>query len=385
MEESNLVRRNSNAQSSRRSALKRTLGTALLSVGAFRASRAARSESGTLRMPDESAPHARTWMAFVANDYIWASRQVQRVKQDLIAIAKTVAKYEPVSMLVAPEDEREARALLSARGGSRYSIDLVPFAVDDLWLRDTGPVFVRDARGQRAAIDFNFNGWGDKQDHELDRQVARFIAAKSGVPHVPSELVLEGGCFEVDGDGTAIMARSCILNPNRNPGVSEAEAEAELKALLGLEKIIWLNGIAGKDITDGHTDFYARFTHPGQAVVARDDDTASHDHAVTRENIEILKRSRDARGRKLSLSILEAPWDFNDAYGDEDFAAGYIGYYVCNGAVIAQKFGDRRADASARRTLRAAFPDRTIEQIAIDGIASGGGSIHCATQQEIAV
>ena len=181
------------------------------------------------------------------------------------------------------------------------------------------------------------------------------------------------------------MTKSCIINDNRNPCISQEDIEQELEALLGLRKIIWLEGIKGKDITDGHTDFYARFIKPGEVMVSRDNYEESFDYDITRDNIEVLKNSVDADGNKLNLTIIDTPDIINEKFGVDDFAAGYIGYYVCNGAVIAQKFGDKKADARCKAILEKAFPDRVVEQIAIDGIASGGGSIHCATQQEIKI
>jgi len=178
------------------------------------------------------------------------------------------------------------------------------------------------------------------------------------------------------------MTESCIINDNRNPGRDKQEIETELKKLLGLDKIIWLKGIKGKDITDGHTDFYARFAKPGVVIVSRDTDEDSYDYDITRENIKILQSSMDAKSNPLNLVILDTPWNISKKYGTKDFAAGYVGYYVCNGAIIMQKFGDRKADNAANIKLAKVFPNHRIEQIAIDGIASGGGSIHCATQQE---
>ena len=233
-----------------------------------------------------------------------------------------------------------------------------------------------------AGVDFNFNGWGEKQEFEQDAEVAGFVAQQAGVDALHTELVLEGGGIEVDGQGTAIITESCVLNPNRNPGVSKAEVEAELKRLLGLEKIIWLPGIAGKDITDGHTDFYARFARPGVVVAGYDPDPASYDHEVTKTHLEILKSATDAQGRPLEVVVIEGPTNIREAYASEDFAAGYINFYVCNGAVIAPEFGDDRADRAAREKLQSLFPEREIVQINIDGIAAGGGGIHCTTQQE---
>lgn len=333
-------------------------------------------------MPEEAELHERTWMSFVANDYIWSELQIPSVKKNLILIAKTIAKYEPVSMLVAPDDYDEAMSLLGEPDSEHFAIDLIECETDDLWLRDTGPTFVVGSDNKKYGVNFNFNGWGEKQAYDRDAQVADFISLRAGAKIKHTTLTLEGGCFEVDGAGTAIMTKSCIINDNRNPGMSLKYIETELKHLLGLRKIIWLEGIKGKDITDGHTDFYVRFSKPGEVIVSRDNYRQSFDFEVTRKNIETLKKSTDAYGNRLNIVILDTPDIINERFGTHDFAAGYIGYYVCNNAVIAQKFGDEKSDNKARQILEKTFPDRTIEQIAIDGIASGGGSIHCATQQE---
>ena len=337
---------------------------------------------GGLTMLDEGAEHARTWMAFVANDYIWTRKQIPEVKRNLISIATAIAKYEPVSMLVAPEDLAEAKRRLGDSSQYKYPIDLIQFRTDDLWLRDTGPTFVIDSQGQKYGINFNFNGWGGKQEFNQDAMVADFITQQVGATPIISNLILEGGCFEIDGQGTAIMTRSCVLNDNRNPNVSQAEVERELKQLLGIRKVIWLDGIKGRDITDGHIDFYARFTRKGQVVVSRDNYQQSPDYLITRQNIEALQEATDVDGEPLDVVVIDTPDIINDHFGERDFAAGYIGYYLCNDALIMQKFGDEDADARAKEILADVFPERVIEQIAIDGIASGGGSIHCATQQE---
>ena len=332
-------------------------------------------------MFEEGVRHKRTWMAFVADPELWGMALAPQVKANLALLANTIAKYEPVAILVSADDLALAKALLNV-DSFPYAIELIECDVDDFWLRDSGPTFVWGGGGVRA-LDFNFNGWGGKQRHERDALVAQFIAQHAKVPLVATWPVLEGGCFEVDGEGTAILTKSCVLNDNRNPGTSQTAIERELSYRLGAHKIIWLEGIKGRDITDGHTDFYARFSQPGQVLVSRDNDQSSYDYAVTRENIEILRNSTDARGRPLRLTILDTPEVINEQYGVQNFAAGYIGYYVCNGAVIAQKFGDRRTDAKAKQKLQAAYPQHVIEQISVDAIASGGGSIHCATQQEI--
>lgn len=327
-------------------------------------------------MPDEGTLHKRTWMAFGASEEIWGKKLLPEVRRNLATVARTIAMYEPVSMLVRESEYDLARKLVGP------SVELVISPLDDLWMRDTGPVFVLTEQSQKGGIDFNFNGWGEKQAFGRDAKVAAIVAQQASAEAVNTDLILEGGCIEVDGHGTAIITESCVLNDNRNPGLTKARFEQKLAALLGVDKIIWLPGIKGKDITDGHTDFYARFARPGVVLAGYDPDPISFDHQVTKDHLDILRSATDAQGRQLEIIVLEAPTAVREAYETEDFAAGYIGFYVCNGAVIMQEFGDAQADRAAKQSIQKAFPDREIVAINIDGIAAGGGSIHCTTQQE---
>jgi len=248
-----------------------------------------------------------------------------------------------------------------------------------LWLRDTGPVFLEN----NAAVNFNFNGWGDKQKHDRDAKVAKFICEFSSTKMVETFLVLEGGSIEVDGNGTAIITESCSLNNNRNPNVRKNDIEEELYRLLGVEKVIWLPGIRGLDITDGHTDFYARFAgkhKPGVVILHSDPDDPD-----TITNQTILEKSSNALSEAIKVVSLCSPNPKKVRKGllkREDAALGYVNFYVCNGAVIMPEFGDIEADKNARKVLQNLYVDRVIEQINIDSIAIGGGGIHCCTQQQ---
>lgn len=328
------------------------------------------------RMPDEGDRHAATWMAFGASNEIWGRRLKAGAQANLALIAQTIAQLEPVQMLVSAQDYDLAARLCGSQ------VKLLVQAIDDLWMRDTGPVFVKQAGGGLAGVNFNFNGWGNKQQHRDDAKVAAFVAKTAGVPVLKSSLILEGGGIEVDGQGTAIITESCVLNANRNPGVSKAQCEQELQRVLGIDKVIWLPGIAGRDITDGHTDFYARFCAPGVVVAGFENDTSSPEHAVTQRHLAILRKASDARGRPLQVLRMPGPDDVRPQYANKDFAAGYINFYVCNGAVVCPEFGDTRADRNSRAILREQFPGREIVQLNIDAIAAGGGGIHCTTQQQ---
>lgn len=326
-------------------------------------------------MPDEAALHNCTWMAFGANEEIWEDL-IEDVQQCLATIAQTIARFEPVKMLVRPDERRLAARLCGEK------VTLIDANLDDLWIRDTGPTFVKDSQGKLGAVDLNFNGWGEKQEHHDDAVVAKFVAEQAQATHLTTELVGEGGGIEVDGEGTAIITESCFINGNRNPDFGKPEIEGKLKQLFGLRKIIWLPGVRGKDITDGHTDFYARFARPGVVVAGLEMDRDSFDYDVTRTHLEALREATDSQGRRLEIITLESPRRTRRELRTEEFAAGYINFYVVNGAVIVPEFGDSDADKKCKQELTRLFPKREIVQINIDAIAAGGGGIHCATQQQ---
>ena len=357
---------------------KRFLGTSrlLAALALQRAKGQGQSSGREWQMPDESSPHKRTWMAFGAQEKIWGKRLLPRVQSDLALIARSIVKYEPVYMLVRRADMATARRLLG------NAAVLVEADLDDLWVRDSGPSFVLGPAGKLGAIDLNFNGWGHKQAHENDAEVAEFIAGQAMAEHIQTDLVGEGGGIEVDGRGTAILSESCFLNANRNPGLGKRDLEEVLKESFGIRKVVWLPGLRGQDITDGHTDFYARFARQGVVVAGLEIDAESPDYRVTRENVRVLRSATDASGRPFEVITLEVPAKTRPEFASKDFASGDINFYVCNGAVIAPEFGDRAADAQCKSALQKLFPQRAIVQINIDGIAAGGGGIHCATQQE---
>ncbi|MGF6114949.1 agmatine deiminase [Janthinobacterium lividum] len=328
------------------------------------------------RMPDEAEAHKATWMAYGASSAVWTRAQVPQVQLALVRIANAIAAHEPVNMLVRPDELAGARPLFDAR------VNLIPAEMDDVWMRDTGPVFVRKPNGERAGVKFNFNGWGNKQQSGKDGQVADVVAAQARVPLLATRLVLEGGALEVDGKGTAIITESCVLNSNRNPGWSKADCEVELLRLLGIRKVTWLPGIKNKDITDAHTDFYARFVRPGVVVAHREMDPESYDYALTRRHLEILRGATDADGQPLQIVVIDGPKKIRPGNNPNTFAAGYINFYVCNGAVLCPEFGDATADRNTKAILREHFPRRDIVQLNIDAIAAGGGGIHCTTQQQ---
>jgi agmatine deiminase len=334
---------------------------------------------GVWRMPDEGDKHRRAFVAFGAQEAIWEDFTPD-VQEAIGLIARTIAHYEPVTVFCRSNE----RGLAEEHCGTT-NITYVTTELDDVWMRDIGANFVIDGAGGLGAVDFNFNGWGNKQQYSKDAQVAALVADTVDASHIRSELVGEGGGIEVDGHGTAIMTESSWINSNRNPDWSKAEVEQELKARLGLRKIIWLPGIKGKDITDAHVDFYARFVKPGVVIANLDSDPQSYDRKVTLAHLEILKQATDADGRKLRVHTVSPPLNPRKSKfsrNNPDFAAGYINYFVINGAVIAPEFGDKAADTRAFDLLSELYPDRDVVQLNIDAIAAGGGGIHCVTSHQ---
>jgi agmatine deiminase len=242
---------------------------------------------------------------------------------------------------------------------------------------------VVDGSGGRGLVDFNFNGWGGKQAATNDAYVADEISSRTAADYIASQLTGEGGGIEVDGHGTAIMTESCWVNSNRNPGWTKAQIEAELKANLGLRKIIWLPGIKGKDITDAHVDFYARFASKGVVIANLDNNPNSYDYQVTRTHLPILQNATDADGVKLTVHTMSPPTKMRSnqyTQNNPDFAPGYINYLPIKGAILVPQFGDTTADAAAKSLLTRLYPGRTVVQLNIDPIAAGGGGIHCVTK-----
>ncbi|WP_414504946.1 agmatine deiminase family protein [Streptomyces sp. NEAU-L66] len=332
---------------------------------------AARSAGGR-RLPDEAHPHEATYMSWPGRR-IWGP-DTAGVRADIARLARTIAEFEPVRLLAG---EREAKAAQRACGSG---VEVVPTPVDDLWMRDTGPVFVLGPDGV-AGVDLNFNGWGGKQEHGHDRRVARAILADERLPRIKAPLVSEGGAVEGDGQGTLMVAESSLVNDNRNPGRSREDLERELKDLFGATTVIWVKGVKGKDITDYHIDALARFSAPGVVVLStpakhapRNDFTGAYEQAR-----EVLEGAVDARGKRLEVVELPEPADIGRR--GKDFLACYVNYYVANGAVIMPRFGDRKADSKAAAVLREQYPGREVVQLPVDNIGEGGGGIHCSTQQ----
>ncbi len=324
----------------------------------------------------EDAPHARTWMCWPTTQAIYGPDRAyfEDVQETVGRLASAIAENEPVTMAAAKDQHALAARLCGP------DVTLADIPTNDMWARDTGPVFLRNGAGEKAAVDYNFNGWGGKKRHDIDKTVAAAIADHAGCPLITSKVVGEGGGLEYDGEGTLLLTDSCWINDNRNPGKSRDDIETELKSNLGVEKVIWLPGIRDQDDTDGHIDGVIRVIRPGLVLmsgVANDDSDWGEAYRASKA---ILELTTDADGRP--FEIVELPFAEDWRSTESDFFSGYANYYVGNGALYSPQFGDARADAKAKTTFERLFPGRRIVMLNVDRIYENGGGIHCVTQQE---
>jgi len=329
-------------------------------------------------MPAESARHSGCWMAWPQRPEIWGDF-FEGAREDYVRVARAIAQFEPVTMVADPENAQSAQR----RCGP--SVRVVALPIDDSWMRDSGPTFLIDSNARRAACAFTFNAWGEKvHPFAKDAAVGALIGELCGDPVYRSELVCEGGGFYSDGEGTLITAETCVLNPNRNPGWTRAQADAELRAMLGVNKVIWLPGDATDIATDGHVDGYIAYVKPGVLLCEEVVDPADPRYSIMEENRRVLLSETDARGRHFELiPIAEAPRSATPP-GESAFCRSYVNFYLANGAVIAPAYGIAE-DAEVLATLERAYPDRRVVMVPLRDLFRGGGGIHCITQQQPAV
>lgn len=322
-------------------------------------------------MPAEWSPHKRCWMAWPCRTELWGEG-LDAARAAYTEVAKAIADFEPVTMVANGEEIAE----VSLRCGS--GVACLPLAHDDSWMRDNGPTFVIDGKGGLAGVDWRFNAWGDEYDnYENDAAVAGAILAHLDVPAYTAPMVLEGGSIHVDGEGTLLTTEQCLLNPNRNPKLSQAQIEENLRAYLGVRRIIWLGRGLEDDETDGHVDNLACFVRPGVVLALSTDDPDDGNYTALQDNL--------ARLRAADLEVIEVPQPAPRTGKDgRRLALSYINFYMANGGVVMPSFEDAK-DEEAFTTVSNCFPDRKVLQIPVLDIVCGGGGIHCITQQQPAM
>lgn len=326
-------------------------------------------------VPAEWAPHRAMWLGFPSHEDLWEDN-LAPAQDEVEALARALAGPggEQVRLMTGSEaGEAEARRRLDGVAG----IEIVPGRFGDVWLRDTGPIF----RGPDAAVGFRFNGWGGKYDLPHDDEVADQIAKAAGAALARSHAILEGGALEHDGEGTVLTTRQCLLNPNRNAGWTEADAEAALVRDLGARKVLWLGDGLANDHTDGHVDNLARFAAPGIVVCPVAFGRGDLNGEVYDAAARTLSGMTDAAGRPLRVIRIPSP-GWIEAGGVGGAPASHMNFIIANRAVILPVYGEGLAGTLAAQGLSEAFPGREVIALPSNALLSGGGSFHCISQQE---
>jgi agmatine deiminase len=345
-------------------------------------------------MPAEFERHSGCWMLWPERTDNWrdGAKPAQAV---FAAVAKAIALGEPVTVGVSAAQFQNARASLPS------SVRVVEISSNDAWMRDCGPTFVADAKGRLRGVDWTFNAWGGLAGGlyfpwDRDDEVARKVLEIEAVDRYRTSFVLEGGAIHVDGQGTCLTTEDCLLNPNRNPGLSRGEIEDVLGRYLGVGKVIWLGRGVYRDETGGHIDELACFTSPGHVALTWTNDRADPQYEISRDAHERLLNARDARGRRLTIHKIHQPGPLfmtaEEAAGvdiregtqprraGDRLPASYINFYIANRHVVMPLY-DKRWDAAAARALKHLFPTRKLIGIPTREVLLGGGNIHCITQQ----
>jgi agmatine deiminase len=326
------------------------------------------------RLPAEWERHERTAMCWPTRQEIWGDRFAD-AEHAHAEVANAIAGFEPVTMLVNPRASERAAALCGP------GVEVVELPIDDSWFRDSGPVYVFDDAGERVATDWVFNAWGEKfAPFAADALAAGRFAKHSGDPVRAVPMVFEGGSITGDGEGTLITTTQCLMHPNRNPTMSQREIEAILHVELGAERTIWLPyGLALDDDTDGHVDNVAAFAAPGHLVLQGCDDRDEDDWLRLDVDHRVARGSLDAGGRALDVTVVPV-LPFAEV-GGERVMVPYLNYYVGNGFVAVPTCG-HEADVDMIALIAEQYPGRDTFALDVGAILfSGGGGIHCITQQ----
>jgi len=347
------------------------------------------------RMPGEYEHHKGCWMLWPERTDTWRNGG-KPAQQAFIEVAKAISRFEPVTVGVNAGQYDNARTLLPD------NVRVVEISQNDSWMRDMGPTFVVNGKGDVRGVDWDFNAYGGFNGGlyfpwDQDRKIRRKVMEIENVDRYRVPLILEGGAIHVDGEGTLLTTKECLLNENRNPHLTKENIEEYLTQYLNLKKIIWFPRGIILDETDGHVDDLVCFVRPGEILLTWTDDESDPQYEISKEALEILENSTDAKGRKFKIHKLYQPGPLymtrEESEGidyDEDaeprnegdrLAGSYINFYIANGGVVVPLFDDKH-DQLAMELLTKVFPDRKVVGVPGREILLGGGCVHCITQQQ---
>ncbi|WP_135212953.1 agmatine deiminase family protein [Vitreimonas flagellata] len=323
-------------------------------------------------IPAEWQPHKAIWTAWPSAADLWGE-DLEPARAEVAAMIRALADGGKGDKMRVLAHGREAEA--TAKLALGQNAEIIPGAFGDIWFRDTGPIFTADGK----ALGFKFNGWGGKYQLPHDDEVGARVALLAGAGFKQHDFILEGGAIEMDGEGTLMTTRQCLLNPNRNSHWTEEGAEVALKKALGVTKILWLDEGLENDHTDGHIDNLARFVAPGKVVCQAPFGREDPNFEVLEEIAMSLAAMTDAAGRKLEVIRIPSPGIVVDE-DDDPVPASHMNFLIGNSTVVVPIYSGSGDDAV--NALAPLFPGRKVVGLSSHAILTGGGSFHCITQQE---
>jgi agmatine deiminase len=337
----------------------------------------------TYTMPDETQPHEGTWLQW-PHQYQYGTTYRNRLDATWVAMTKVLVESEKVHLIAYNATEKtRITKLLTTASVPLTNVDFKIFQTNDVWVRDNGPIFVKDAAGLMRIQDWGFNGWGNKTAYTKCNIIPASIGTAINMPvvNLNTAMKIEGGSYEIDGEGVFLACKSSILNANRNPNMTQAQVEAILSNNLGVTKFIWLDGVAGLEVTDMHIDGFARFANPTTLVTMNTADLLYWD--VPQADITKLYAAKKANGTP--YKFVHLPLTKNNvvtAYGKNlGYKGSYVNFYVANTRVLVPFYNDPN-DVVAKNLLQALYPNKTVVGIDVRNLYENGGMIHCVTQQQ---
>jgi agmatine deiminase len=333
------------------------------------------------RMPAEWEPQAAVWLSWPHNLKTWPG-QFRPVPHAFAEIVKQITRFEEVRINCAVRLQVRAKRLCTAAGADMSRVTFYNHPTNDAWCRDHGPIFVKHNKtGEVALTDWRFNAWGGKYPpFNLDNNIPASVARKLKLRRFQHDMVLEGGSIDVNGRGLLLTSEQCLLNKNRNPHLSRAQIERNLKDNLGVKSILWLGeGIVGDD-TDGHIDDITRFFKADGFITCVESDGRDANHKLLAENLSRLQGFRTPNGRKFDIVTLPMPKSV--AFQGQRVPASYANFLIINGAVLVPQFRQPKRDAAARKIIGGCFPGREVVGIDCYHLIWGLGTLHCISQQQ---
>jgi len=342
-------------------------------------------------MPEESENHEGTWLQW-PHQYQYGTAYRNSLDATWVAMTQALVTSEKVHIIAYNQTEKDRIiALLNSASVPLANVDFKIYKTDDVWVRDNGPIYVRDKSGNLVIQDWGFNGWGQKTDDQSGQPIGfancNTIPAKIGtdqsrtVIDINSIMINEGGSVEIDGHGTLMACKSSILNNNRNPGMTQAQAENIFKKYLGVTNFIWLDGQAGLELTDQHIDGFARFGNTTTIVTMEQNNLLDFD--VKQSDIDKLYSAKNKNGT--AYTFVKVPLTQNNVVTTNGtnlgYKGSYVNYYIANNKVLVPNYNDPN-DAVANGIIQALYPTRTVVGIDVRNLYENGGMVHCVTQQQ---